>query len=145
DISAPADHPIGERDGRFAAHELAHLEARSSLAADVEPAAVPLGREEYAVVARDHLGEVCIELYDRPPGPELRRAEILEPMLWALHAMEHALAAVGERHHGVFHGRGQRAGDLDVAREKAGEGRSVGGLAEDADVVGKPDHPDGPG
>src|SRR5262245_56589918 len=39
--------------------------------------------------------------------------------------MEHALAAVGERHHGVFHGRGQRASDLDVAGEKAGKGGGV--------------------
>jgi hypothetical protein len=58
--------------------------------------------------------------------------------------MQHPLAAVGERYHGVFHGRGQRAGDLDVAREKAGKGGGVGALAEDADVVGKADHSDGP-
>src|SRR5262249_20744650 len=44
--------------------------------------------EEYAVVTRDHLGEVCIELYQRLPAPELRRAEILEPVFRALHAIE---------------------------------------------------------
>src|SRR5215471_12928107 len=58
--------------------------------------------------------------------------------------MEHARAAVGEWHHGVLHGRRQRAGDLDVAREKAGERRRIGALAEDADVVGKADHSYGP-
>jgi len=35
DISAPADDSIGERDGRFAAHKLAHLEAHSSLAVHI--------------------------------------------------------------------------------------------------------------
>jgi len=33
------------------------------------------------VTALDHLGEIGIELYGRPPALQLRRAEILEPMV----------------------------------------------------------------
>src|SRR5262249_17492203 len=114
DVLAPAHDTVGERDARLATHKLAHLEAGGALA-DVEPAAITLGREEYLIVAAlDHLGEVGVELYDRPPALELRRAEILEPRLRALHAMEHALRAVGERHRGVLHGRRENAVDVDV-------------------------------
>src|SRR5215469_17646088 len=96
DVLAPADDAIGKRNARFPTHELAHLEVRTALASDVEPAAIALGREEHSIVPLDHLGEVSIELHDCPPARELCRAEILEPMLWALHANEHPLCAVGE-------------------------------------------------
>src|SRR5439155_11278446 len=142
-VLAPSNDAVGKGDARLTAHEFAHLEARGTLAVHEEPAAITLGREEHAIVAAlNHLGGVRIESHDRAPARELRRAEILEPMLRALHAMEHARAAVGEWYHGVLHGRRERARDLDVAREQAGEGCRVGALAEDADVVGKADHPD---
>src|SRR5438552_10495444 len=46
DVSASPNDAIGERDVRFSATELAHLEARSALAPNIEPAAITLGREE---------------------------------------------------------------------------------------------------
>src|SRR6266545_4143163 len=136
DVSAPANDTIAERNGRLAAHELAHLESRSTLLVHIEPAAIALGREEHTVVARDRLGEVRIELDHRPTALELRRAEILEPMLRALHAMQHALRSVGKGHHGVLHGRRKRAGDDGVAREEAGKGVWVRSLPDHAGVAG---------
>src|SRR6516164_7697526 len=148
DVFAQTDDTIGERDARRAAHELAHLEARGALA-DVEPATITLGREEYLIIAAlDHLGEVGIELDHRAPALELRCAKVLEPMLGALHAMEHALGAIGKGHDGTLdfgrHGsvlQGQVAGDQHVAPEYP---RKVGALAVDADVVGKAEHSCGP-
>jgi hypothetical protein len=97
DVLAPADDAIGKRNARRAAGKLAHLEARAALAAHVEPATIAARREEDVIVAAlDHLGEVGIELDGRAPARELARAEILEPMLRALHAMQHALRSVGK-------------------------------------------------
>ena len=119
DSLAPRDDAIGERDARFAALQLAHLEARGALAAHVESGAIALGRDEYAIAAgRHHLGEIRVEPHDRTAAHEPRRAEVLEPVLRALHAVEHALRAVGERHHAVLHIRRERAVDDDVAGEK---------------------------
>src|SRR5262249_5186290 len=85
DVLSPAD----ECDVRLAAGKLAHLEARRAFALHVKPAAVALGSEEHAIVAAlDHFGEVGIELDHRAPSLELRGAEILEPQLRALHAIE---------------------------------------------------------
>src|SRR5262249_21423108 len=136
DVLAPAHDTVGERDARLATHKLAHFEAGGALA-DVEPAAITFGREEYLIVAAlDHLGEVGVEPDNRAPALELGGAEILDPMPRALHAMEHALRAVGERHRGVLHGRRENAVDVDVAIEDAGKGCGVAGLAVDADEVG---------
>src|SRR5262249_40939040 len=89
DVLAPADDTIGECDVPLAAGKLAHLEARRTFALHVKPAAVALGSEEHAIVAAlDHFGEVGIELDHRAPSLELRGAEILEPQLRALHAIE---------------------------------------------------------
>src|SRR5262245_5969572 len=118
DVAPPADDPIGERDARFPAAELAHLEARGRLGADVEAAAVAFGRDEHSVRARlDRLGEIAIELDRRASVPEPRRAEVLEPVLGAFHAMENALGAVRKRYHAVLHGCGQSADDINVAVE----------------------------
>src|SRR6516162_2884083 len=54
-VLAPSNDAVAKGDARLAAHEFAHLEARSTLAVHEEPA----------------------------PAPELRRAEILEPVLRA--------------------------------------------------------------
>src|SRR5215204_3060741 len=92
DVLAPADNPIGERDARVTTLGLAHLEARRRLASDIEASAVPLRRDEHVIAAAlNGLGEIAIELDRCAPVFELRRAEILEPVLRALHAMEHAL------------------------------------------------------
>src|SRR5215471_17452898 len=113
DVLAPADDPIGERDIGRAARKLAYLEARGALAANIEPAAFALTRDENAIVA----------------ALELRRAEILEPKLRAFHAIERALRSVGKRHRGALRAvHREVAGDDDVALEKAGEGIWVGGL-----------------
>jgi hypothetical protein len=53
--------------------------------------------KEHAIVAAlDHFAEVGVELDDGAPALELRRAAIFKPMLRALHAMEHALGAIGK-------------------------------------------------
>src|SRR5262245_46767670 len=144
DVLAPADDPIGERDVRLAAHELAHLETGSGLAPHEEPAAITLGCEEHAIIARDHRGEVRIELDHGTPALELRRAEILEPELRALHAVEQSPRAVGEWHRGALRaGDRECAVDEDVAQESSGIGGGIGRLAEDSGgVVGKPVHPE---
>jgi len=99
DVLAPADDAVGKRDTRRAAHELAHLEVRSTLATHIESAAIALRREEYLIVAAlDHLGEVFIELHDHAAAFELRRTEVLEPNLRAFHAIEGTVRAIGERH-----------------------------------------------
>src|SRR5262249_27600947 len=95
DVLAAPDDAIGERDARLAAHELADLEARA-LATDREPAAITLGREEHLIVATlDHFAEVGVELDHRTAALEPRRAEILGPVLRALHAMKHAASRRG--------------------------------------------------
>src|SRR5262245_27179845 len=43
-VLAPANDAVGKGDARLAAHELAHLEGRSALAAHEEPAAITLRR-----------------------------------------------------------------------------------------------------
>ena len=87
DVPAPADDAIGERDARFSATELAHLEARGGLAAHIEAAAVALGRDEHVIAGRlDHFREIAIELHRRASVLEPRRAEVLELVLRALHA-----------------------------------------------------------
>src|SRR4029450_10035808 len=92
DVATPADDPVGERDARSSAAELAHFEARGRLGAHIEAAAVAFGRDEHTIVARlDHLGEIAIELDRRASVPEPRRAEILEPVLGTFHAMEDTL------------------------------------------------------
>src|SRR5262249_3256944 len=99
--------------------------------------AVALGSEEHAIVAAlDHFGEVGIELDHRAPSLELRGAEILEPQLRALHAIERALRAVRKRHRRALcaHHR-QIAGNDHVALEKAGKGVWVGGFTDDACVA----------
>ena len=119
DVSASADDAIGQCDARFSAGELAHLEAGARLAAHIEAAAVALGRDEHVIAGGpDRLREIAIELHCRASVPELRHAEVLEPVLRALHAVEHALRAVWERHHGVLHIRRERAIDDDVTGEK---------------------------
>lgn len=121
------------------------MSSRTS-AAHIEPAAIPLWREEHEIVtALDHFGKVRIELYDRATASELRAAEILEPVLRALHAMKNALRSVGKRHHSVLHGRGNRAIGVDIAIENASKGCcaivrnaedavAIGGIAEDTYV-----------
>src|SRR5262249_13163301 len=94
-----------------------------------KPLAIALRREEHAIVATgDHLGEVPVEPDNRAPALQPRRAEILEPMLRALHAIEHALRSVRERHRGGFRAARHRevAEDDDVAREVAGKGIWIG-------------------
>jgi hypothetical protein len=58
-------------------------------------------------------------------------------VLRALHAVEHTLRAVGERHHGVLHVGRKRAMDDDIPPENASKGRIVSGFRDDADVVEK--------
>jgi hypothetical protein len=98
------------------------------LAAHVEPTAISARREKHVIVAAlDHLGEVHVELHGCAPALELARPEILEPSLRTLHAMERALRAVRERNDGGLERAGHReiAGDVDVAREVAGEGLTL--------------------
>src|SRR5262245_44668123 len=101
---------------------LAHLKARGTFAAHVETAAIAFGREEHLIVAaRDHFGEIRIELHEGAPALEVRRAEILEPEVRTLHAIERAMGPVGERHHcrlGSSH--------LEVADELASKGARRG-------------------
>src|SRR5262245_55760258 len=102
-ILALADNAVGERDVRPAALQFAYLKARAALAPHTQPAAIASRCQEHVVVAAlDHLREVSIDLHDGTAALELRRAEILKPVLRALHTMKHPLAAVGERHHPVF-------------------------------------------
>src|SRR5215472_10905444 len=95
------------------------IEARGALAANIEPAAFALTRDENAIVAAlDHFGEVGVDLDHRAPALELRRAEILEPKLRAFHAIERALRSVGKRHRGALRAvHREVAGDDDVALE----------------------------
>src|SRR5262249_32970823 len=123
---------------RLAAGEFMHLEAVSVLAAHIKPVAIPLGRDKHAIVtALDDFGEVRIKLYHRATARELRAAEILEPMLWTLHAMEYTLRSVGERHHSVLRVRGERAKDNDVALEVTGPALGVAHSADDAGVIAR--------
>src|SRR5262249_31816009 len=89
--------------------QLAHLELGGGLAPHEEPAAITLGCEEHTIVARDHHGEARIELYHGTSALELRGAEILEPELRALHAIEQPPRAVGEWHRGAFGARDRGA------------------------------------
>jgi len=117
--------------------QLAHLEALGGLPAHVEPVAIAFRGEEHAtVIELHHFGKVCIELDGGLAARKPRGAEILEPMLRAFHAMEHALAAVGEGDDGVLHSGVECAGDDDVAREVAGKGLRIGGFTDDAGVGG---------
>jgi hypothetical protein len=90
------------------------------------------------VTALDHFGKVCVELYDRATARELGTAEILEPQLRTLHAIEQTLRSVGERHHGgLLAARSEIAKDEDVALEDAGIGCGVARSADDADVAAR--------
>src|SRR5215470_3144300 len=154
DVPAPADDAIGERHVRHAALQLAHLEPTAPLALYIKAAAVALGSEEHAVVAGfDRLGEVRIELDHGTSALEPCPAEILEPVLRALHAMHQPMRAVGERHDRVLGASEDLAGDEEVAPEVAGVGvRADGagltinayhvlGVARDAGLVdGRAEH-----
>src|SRR5262245_25790969 len=71
----------------------------------------------------------------RAPALELRRAEILEPEVRALHAIERAMGAVGKRHH-----RCLGSSHLEVADELASKGARRGREPQDTDVIGKADN-----
>src|SRR5262249_49485071 len=104
--------------------------------------AITLRREENPIIATlDHFGKVRIELYHRATTHKLRAAEILEPVLRTLHAMEQALGSVRKWHHSVLHTRGEFtrgefAIDLDIAIEHAGKVCGVFRSGDDASVVG---------
>jgi len=92
-------------------------------------------------VPLDHFGEVGIDLDHRAPALELRRAEILKPMVGAFHAIEHPFRSIGERHHGGLDVRRDRrrreqAVDGDLAVEDASKSCGVIGLGDDAGTVG---------
>src|SRR5262245_52220787 len=139
DVVASSDDAIGERDIAGAALQFAHLEARGSLVAHINPAAIVRGRDEHVILVwRHHLGEIGIELHDGATALELRRTKILEPKLRALHAIEQALRTVGKRHGGALRAAHREiAGHDDIAQESASKGDVVSGLADDADVVGR--------
>src|SRR6516162_3001932 len=161
DVPPPADDAIGERHVRRAALQLAHLEPVAALALYIKAAAVALGSKKHAIVAGpDGFGEVGVELDHGTAALELRRAEILEPELRALHAIERAMSAVGKRHRGTL-----RAHDEEIAPEEAsvatgdsgltintycalGVARDAGlfsGRAEHTDVLGRGAHDAGHG
>jgi len=119
DVFAQTDDAIGERHARFATLQFAHLEARAALATHAQPAAIAFRCEkDVTVAALDYLGEVGVELYHGAATLELRRAEILKPMLRALHAMEHALRAVGERHDRILGAGVDPSADEEVALKR---------------------------
>src|SRR5215470_12732814 len=123
DVPPPADDAIGERHVRRAALQLAHLEPVAALALYIKAAAVALGSKKHAIVAGpDGFGEVGVELDHGTAALELRRAEILEPVLRALHAMHQPTRAVGERHDRVHDAGagGDVPADEEVALEVAG-------------------------
>src|SRR5262249_31007008 len=98
-------------------------------------ATIALGREEHLVVrAFNHLQEVGIEGYDRTTAHELGGAEVFEPQLRTLHAIERAMGAVGERHHCRL-----CSSHLEIADELASNGTRGGNEPYHADVVGKSD------
>src|SRR5262245_587963 len=70
--------------------------------------------------------------HDRTPALELRRAEILEQVLRALHAMEHALRAVGERHDRILDAGVDPPANEEVAPEEASVAVGGSGLAINA-------------
>jgi hypothetical protein len=59
------------------------------------------------------------------PVIELPRAEILEPVLRAFHAVEHALRAIGKWYHGVLYIGRQFAVDKHIAFEESSKGVRV--------------------
>src|SRR5262249_58227540 len=88
DVLAPPDDAIGERDVRSPALQFAHLEAGAAPAPDIEAAAVAFGGEEHVIAGGfDHFRKIAIELHRRASVLKLRHAEVLQPTLLALHAI----------------------------------------------------------
>src|SRR5215813_11171668 len=89
------------------------------------------------VAALDHFAKIGVKFHYSAPALESCRVEILEPRLWALHAIKHALRAVRKRHDRIFDPCKDLSGDHEVAREIAGIGLSIAGLPNDAGIVAR--------
>jgi len=89
--------------------------------------AITLWRDEYAIVtALDHFGEVRIELHECATARELGTAEILEPDLRTLHAIERASRSVGKWHHSALQThRLEIADNADVAKKATRNGAGL--------------------
>ena len=136
DVLAPADDAVGERTFDFRPSSRTSKLA-ALLFADIKPAAIAFRRDEHVIVAAlITLAKSGVEPDDGAPVLELRRAEILEPMLRALDAMQHALRTVGNATMAFFTAGRERADDDGVARKEAGERVWVGSLADHAGVTG---------
>src|SRR5215831_7408275 len=122
DVLALGDDAIAEGDITGAALQFVHLKARAA-PPHIESLAFALRCEEHAIAVQLHyLGEINIELHRRAVAREARGAEILEPMLGTLHAMEQARRAVGERHDRILDVCKYLTLDDDIAKKDTGVG-----------------------